>query len=271
MTTMYKPTITIEGEAQNNELRALVALYYDVQHYRIAGLLRRKAIQRAGSTSERIQVAVAALKSTEDKMGRLIEQSIEGHPLAEWPLSLRGVGPILAAGLIASDLDPHIDKPSAWWRYAGIGVVDGHNQRKRRGEKVGYNMFLRRTLELIVGTAIRLHQPPEKPCFYAELYHRFKAESELNRPDIQASNCKRCEGSGDYKADKCDHCHGTGKVGVAIQHHRRAIMLTQRVFLTHCQQRWREALGLPPPRLPYIHAVSAQAHQWGRHELIAAP
>ena len=260
--TKPKPTLDVSGPVDRMEIKALVSLYYDVQRFRVGGNNRRKALEKQLSTSERLAVATAHLKSTEEAIAKLIAPVVKDDPLAEWPMSLRGVGPILAAALIASGLDPAIDKPSAWWRFAGVGVVDGKNQRKRRGEKVNYNMFLNKTLYVLVGSFLKAGDN-----LYADLYRRFKEESAAGRPDIIPSACKHCDGTGTVDEQECNRCGGKGEVGAAIHHHLRAMMLTERVFLTHLQQRWREALGMPPPRVPYIHA----GPDGGLHELIPAP
>lgn len=312
--------LTVEERATKErapigELRALVEQYYDVQKFRIAGNNRMKALQRGDSSAERLEIHIERLKQMEQDIAADIDKVVRYEAIYPWLIGLRGCGPVMAGALIASGIDPNIDKPSSWWRFAGCGViayctcgeklvpaeqehidrfedaVDGgycrecgndiddivhveksrewthdyepsqievgkiicpkcgvrfqevrRNQRKRRGEKLSYNGELARTLEVLCGQFLKAHRPPDSPSFYADLYYRFRSESIANRPHIGAG------------------------VGKDIHHHRRAIMLVQRVFLTHLQQRWREALGLPPARVPYIHVKEP-----GRHELIEAP
>jgi hypothetical protein len=219
-----------------SELKAQVEQYYDAQQFRLRGNNRVKALERGAMNATRMKLAVGMLKDVEDAIAHDFPPLIKGHPITPWMLSLRGVGPAMTAAIIASGINPEIDKPSAWWRFAGVGVVNGKNQRLRRGEKRSYNGFLNRTLFVMLSQWLRAHRE-DKPAFYAELYYRFKAESQATRPTLPP-----------------------------IDHHKRAAMLTHRCFLTHLQQRWREALGLPPPRVLYI-----VEHEPGRHEVIAAP
>jgi hypothetical protein len=224
--------------APHPELKALVETYYDVQRLRVAGNNRLKALARGASSAERLSTSVSDMRDLEKTLASQIGEVVKHEEVYPWLSSLRGVGPMMAGAILASNIDPNYDKPSAWWRYAGVGIVDGKNQRKRRGQKLGYDGFLRRTLEVLVGQFLKAHQPDQgRPSFYAELYYRFRAESERDRQGLQP-----------------------------IHHHRRAIMLTQRVFLTHLQQRWREALGLGPPRSLYIIE-----REPGLHEEILAP
>lgn len=234
-TKARKPKLEPVGKPETHELKALVEMYYDIQKFRQAGQNRDNPAMKA----ERLELAVAKLKNLEGYLVNEMVAVLPEYPISDWLLGLRGVGPMMAAALIASDLDPAIDKPSSWWRFAGVGVVDGKNQRKRRGEKRSYNGFLRRTLYVLMGQFLKAHQPEHgRPSFYADLYYRFKAESERDRAEITQK----------------------------IHHHARAVMLTQRVFLTHLQEVWRQAEGLGPPRELYI--VKKEP---GIHEVIRVP
>ncbi len=249
------------------ELKALVSLYYDVQKFRLRGNNRLKALERGDSSSESLKLPISQLKSIEDGIAKEISKAVEDEPIADWLMSQRGIGSTLAAALIASGLDPEIDKPSAWWRYAGVGVVDGKNQRRRRGEKRSYNGFLRRTLYVMISSFLKSHNAddPNKFSFYADLYYQFKSESERQRPELSSTPCPSCKKKDETDED-CEKCEGTGEVGLAIHHHSRAIMLTERVFLTHLQAKWREALNMTPPRFPYIIEKEP-----GVHKMIEAP
>lgn len=230
-----KPKLEPVGKPETQELKALVEMYYDIQKFRKAGQQRDNPAMKA----ERLELAVTMLKDLENYLVKQMAEVLPSYAVSEWLLGLRGVGPTMAAALIASDLDPTIDKPSAWWRFAGVGIVDGKNQRKRRGEKRSYNGFLRRTLYVLMGQFLKAHQPDNgRPSFYADLYYQFKAESERDRSEITQK----------------------------IHHHARAVMLTQRVFLTHLQEMWRQAEGLGPPRSLYI--VEKEP---GIHEAIRVP
>ena len=239
MTSTATPVLAPDRPAPTlSELRALVEMYYDAQKFRIRGTNRMKALLRGATAAERLALAVQKLKEMEDVIVPAIAQALKQEPVAPWLLAQRGIGPTLAGAIVASGLNPEIDKPSAWWRFAGVGIVDGKNQRLRRGEKRSYSGFLRRTLYVALGSFLKSHQPDKgRPSFYADLYYQFKAESERDREGLQP-----------------------------IHHHSRAAMLTQRVFLTHLQQRWREALSLGPARQLYI--VEKEP---GVHEAIPAP
>lgn len=250
------------GAEGKSELKALVETYYDVQRLRVAGNNRLKAALKGVSKAERLEIAIAEMKDLETRIARQIAEVVKDEPIYGWLSAQRGIGPVMSAALIASGLDPGIDKPSGWWRFAGVGVIDGKNQRKRRGEKLTYNGFLRRTLEVCVGQFLKSHDPEKgHVSFYAELYYQFRAESERDRPDMKPLACPGAIRAQGCQGAECTRCKGKGEVGVAIHHHRRAVMLTQRVFLTHLQQRWREVLGLGPARNLYIVEKEPGVHQ----------
>jgi len=226
--------------ATRQELKALVETYYDAQKFRQRGYNRFWALREELSDAERMLILFNHFKDVENAMAKEIAKLVKEEPINEWLQGRRGVGPVMSAAIICSGLDPTIDKPSSWWRFAGVGIVDGKNQRLRRGQKRGYNGFLRRTLEVIVSQFLRAHQPQHgRPSYYAEWYYRFKGRSEADASRSELA---------------------------PIHHHRRAIMLTERLFLTHLQEKWREVLGMSPPRFLYI--VEKEP---GVHHQIPAP
>lgn len=260
-TKILEPAKPVENIS---ELKALVEMYYDAQKFRLRGNNRMKALERGDSSAELLKLPISQLADIEKGIAQNIAKVVQDEPITEWLLAQRGIGPVMAAALIASDLDPHIEKPSSWWRFGGVGVVDGKNQRRRRGEKRSYNGFLSRTLYVLMSSFLKAHTE-EKPSFYAQLYYEFKRDSEVNRPHLSAMECPSCKKKGKIDGD-CKKCEGKGEIPLAVHHHNRATMLTCRVFLTHLQQKWRKALGLPDARLPYI--VEKEP---GIHKMIEAP
>ena len=156
-----------------------------------------------------------------------IEQQLAGqiattafvHPAYDWLIRVKGIGPSLAASLLA-----HIDieraaTVSALWRYAGLGVVDGQAERKTVGEKLHYNNDLKRTCYLIGVSMIRSASP------YKAEYVEAKAYYEQARPDWTPA-----------------HRHHAAR--------RKMVKL----FLSHLWLVWRTRVGLPISQ-PYAFQV----------------
>lgn len=111
---------------EEQQARYLVDLYYALQDYRIqaAGQVR-SATQAAdppdeGEPMSLIEVVFATIRNLEDEVSWALGKYAESKQAGQWALSIRGVGPVLTAGLLA-----HIDmskasSPSSVWRFAGL-------------------------------------------------------------------------------------------------------------------------------------------------------
>lgn len=111
-------------------LRTLVDIYYDFQEQRIATQLRIGASQREHSLTEDelsiygITTIFENAKVFEKDVERLIAKQIKNHALYNQYLDkITGIGPMLAAGLIAyiDDIEKfkHV---SSLWQYCGYGM-----------------------------------------------------------------------------------------------------------------------------------------------------
>lgn len=197
---------------------------------------------------------------------RDMRAALDAHPAWPWLEQVRGMGPTLACKLLAR-LDPEkAPYASSFWSYCGLGTVPGERYKcpdcgRVRGFPVGYNVTGKHSgcegkLEKIAGPedGVRVAQPKaargekssydkyaKKVCYlvgtsflkaggpYEEFYRRERAKVEVEKP-----------GWADGRK------------------HYKALRKTEKLFLSHLWQVWREALGMPTPD-PW-----AQAH--GGHD-----
>ncbi|WP_252178377.1 IS110 family transposase [Endozoicomonas sp. 4G] len=115
------------GGVTDSEARYLVDLYYNMQANRIAVGNQSKGLERdakkSGNTAEpheAIDWVGKQFTALEDSVAKLLAIYTETHPMAWFFDQTTGIGPILAAGLLA-----HIDinkAPTAGhiWRFAGL-------------------------------------------------------------------------------------------------------------------------------------------------------
>jgi len=108
-----RPDVTLTGR----DVRALVGWYFQFQDY------RESAAHQVRTSGDDPAFALKSLGNTfralEDQTKALIEQWAKRDVLCRWPLQVKGIGGILAAGLAA-----HIDMtrahhPSSVWRFCG--------------------------------------------------------------------------------------------------------------------------------------------------------
>ncbi|SFU94871.1 transposase [Alicyclobacillus macrosporangiidus] len=95
--------------------------------------------------------------------------AVQKHPQWPWLESVRGVGPVLAALMMAEIGDvTRFRSIPALWRYAGLAVKEGKAERRQRGVATAYNPRLKTTMYL-VGTRMIMHRSS-----YREVYDRYR-------------------------------------------------------------------------------------------------
>jgi hypothetical protein len=147
---------------------------------------------------------------------------LEGHPAWDWLRQVRGIGPTLAARLLARLRIERAPTPSAFWRYCGLGTdavtaVDAGGTRGatrvaqprlRRGERSTYSPTAKAVCYLIGLSLMR------QGSAYKAYYRERRAGLEVTRPDWTAA-----------------------------RRHLGALRSTEKLLLAHLWVAWRAALG----------------------------
>jgi len=158
------------------------------------------------------------LKAIERGIAYDIKDAIKTHEpgIVLWTSGIRGIGPILTAGLIAVIRDPaRFSNPSKVWKYFGLDVVDGKARRRKKGEKLTWNPFAK-VLAWKIGEAF-----VKQGKFFREMYLEEKEKAKRKHPDWSKL-----------------HIHNHAKRVVAKR------------FLALFWAKWRQLKGLPVPK-PY--------------------
>jgi len=124
------------GEMSREEVRAIVDMYYDLQSQRIRMGNRFDSLKKADKNRAVADWFLAYFDATEKNMGAVLSDYAQSKPIGRWAMSIRGIGPTLAAGLIA-----HIDitkaaTAGAIWRFAGLDPSTVRLSRTRADEIV---------------------------------------------------------------------------------------------------------------------------------------
>jgi hypothetical protein len=129
---------------QPTTIKNLVKIYYDSQDFRKSAANRlRPYIDKDETIDELIQiieneelifnepfadtclVMIKDYTKIEKKIALLISNQIKAYPIHEWLISQKGIGPMLAGGLIGYIGDiSKFDKVTSLWAYAGMGVIE---------------------------------------------------------------------------------------------------------------------------------------------------
>lgn len=205
-------------------LRALVDLRdRQIQKARIQFSNRLSAIDRGQDDSGQSQQTAMVMRwldvfqTLEGQLDKDIAKIVKTEAIFEEMSQLRGIGPLLAAKIIALVDIERAGTVSALWRYAGYGVKDGERERPVKGEMLHYNIRLKTALYLVGTSFLRCGSP------YRAAYDNAKRRYEETRKDWTKAHI-----------------------------HQAAMRKMIKLFLSHLWQRWRTLENLPV-REPYVH------------------
>lgn len=236
-------------------VRELVSTYYDLQKLRIMTNNRFRALQEAGSPHELVEYYTKQLKNLEAGLVKPLNSFANQFEVGRWALSQYGIGPVLAAGLVA-----HIDiskAPTAGsvWRYAGLDPTSKWDKNTKRP----WNAELK-TLSWKIGQSFMKFSNRDQ-CFYGHLYKMDKARRvEKNNNGDFAEFAANILETKNFKANQTKSTLLSGKLPdgqIDAQARRFAV----KIFLSHYHAvAYQEFHGTPAPR-PYIIQHGGHVHE----------
>ena len=237
----------------DDEARYLVDAYYIMQEDR-----KRAHNQVRSSTAEPHTVIAwlaAASQRLEDNIKISLDIYTDNSKIGRWIKSHYGLGPVLAAGLVA-----HIDIKKAptvghIWSYAGLDP----NRKWSKGEKRPWNASLKVVCWKIGQSFMKFSNQDE--CYYGRLYREQKVKYvAINDAGGYAARAaeiltaKRWDKDTDaYKA------YTAGKLPPA-QIDAMARRWAVKLFLAHLHEFWYTQHHGKAPPLPYPIAFLGHAH-----------
>jgi hypothetical protein len=198
---------------------------------------------------------------------RLLSERIALHPAWSWLERVRGVGPSLAARLLARLDIERAPTPSSFWSYCGLATVAAEIYRC---EHCGYE------LSLPAGKVVRpAHRIPgtSQPCAGAlapaEQGTRRVAQPRPSRGEnapydreakklcylIGISFVRQGESYRRYYNEQRARLDVAKPDWIPRRRHLTALRMTEKLFLAHLWLVWREKLGLPVTA-PYADAAA---------------
>lgn len=243
----------------DQEARFLVDAYYIIQED------RKRTGNQVRSMGEEPHALLAWFfaqnKMLEGQLKAALERYSETKPIGAWMKKNYGIGPVIAAGLMA-----HIDIKEAptvghIWRFAGLDPTVTWKPKTKRP----WNASLK-TLCWHVGQCfMKFSNHPD--CFYGHLYKQRKAyEVERNERGDNKELALKLVSKFDPKTEAYKHLTN-GKLPPG-QIDARARRWAVKLFLSHVQAVWWEMnTGEKPPK-PYIltkeggHAHEVKPPNW---------
>lgn len=172
--------------------------------------LQISAVARDGMPTDLIMPAMheslKPLAVQVDKMKAGLMGFVEGTPVELWIEGYKGLGPAAVLGLglmppLSPDWipDPSKDPPNymlgvrACWKYAGLDVRDGHAPKRKKGEFLGFNTFLKAVWIYRVGVSIE-KTSKDNPAEYRSAYDARKLHTlETHPPMLEVGECESCD------------------------------------------------------------------------------
>jgi hypothetical protein len=247
-----------EGVKQmsRDEARFLVDAYYTIQDYRIAAANQVKSVGEAGEPCDVLRWLFTQHETMENQIKRALNWWTDAHPVSVWAKSVVGIGPVIAAGLMA-----HIDITKAptvghIWSFAGLDP----RREWGKGEKRPHNAKLKVLCWKIGQSFVKVSN--NKRDFYGKLYQRRKA-IEIARNDAGELAEQAASKLNKFKIGKDTDAYKAYSIGKLPPAHiqQRAERWAVKVFLSHYhEQLYKHHYGVEPPA-PYPIAILAHAHK----------
>lgn len=238
------------------EARYFVNTYYDLQDYRIAASNQQRKLKEGEEPSEFMEWFNGNLDVFETQIKSMLDKWSGAQPMGVWAREVVGIGPVIAAGLLA-----HIDITKAptvghIWRFAGLDPTQKWNKHEKRP----WNANLKRLCWLMGESFVKVSG--RERDVYGKLYLERKAyEAKRNDAGELAEVARRrLEEDKSKKLDpELRAIFESGKLPL-IALHERAKRWAVKQFLSDWHgEAYRQHYHREPP-LPYPVAHLHHAH-----------
>lgn len=238
ITVEYEPIIRLSRDLKtaaatlsDAEARYMVDLYYQIQEFRKATANQDRAMKSATPAPEPTELIVWALdnfRTFEGNIKTAMDKYSDAHTVGRWSKSLIGIGPVIAAGLLAHLSDRPRTSPSQIWRFAGLDPTKDWGKGEKRPWNAGLKVLCWKLGESFVKVSGKDFD------VYGKIYQKRKAiEAARNDDGLYCEQAKRkleefkiaksTEAYGHYKAGKLPPAHI----------HSRAKRYAVKLFLSH--------------------------------------
>lgn len=244
-----KDTKRAARELKQSQVRFLVDYYYQMQRNRIRSKLQADRATDSNKEGEEpglvLDWVMGNSRKLETNIRTVLNTYTDGNDVGRWAKSIVGIGPVIAAGLLA-----HIDIEKAptvghIWRFAGLDPT--LPQRQQKGVKSPHNVRLKTLCWKIGESFVKVHN--KEADVYGHIYMQRKemeaAANEAGQYAEQAANKLATTNIG--KATEAYGYYSQGKLPPAHLH-ARAKRYAVKLFLSnlHCVWYFLRYNQLPP-------------------------
>jgi len=244
-----------------SDIRSTVDSYYQMQDMRIIAGNRKSAILNFAdeqSSPLLLQYIETRFKNTEENIAKFLKYYAENDPIGQWMMSITGIGPVIAAGLLAYIDINECETAGSIWSYAGW---EGPMRRKMKGEKVDWNPKFRTLCWKIGQSFIKISGNTSPNNFYGPLYvakkefyiQKNEAGGFAEKAAFELENRKFKPSTKSYQAYIQGKLPDSQIVAMAAR-------FAAKMFLSHLFEIWYEYdRGEKPPK-PFVEAHLDHVH-----------
>ncbi len=237
------------------EVQFLVDAYYRMQEYRISANNQQGALEKLGEPNDVLKWYFAQSILLEKQLKKVLDSYSSSVELGVWARKTKGIGEVLAAGLLA-----HIDITKAptvghIWRFAGLDPTSTWEKKQKRPWNASLKVLCWKIGESFVKVS------GKEDAYYGQIYKQRKAyEIANNEAGKYAGQAEEAMKRKNYGKDTDAYkAYIKGRLPPArIQ--RRSARYAVKLFLSHYHhQAYVLEYGKEPP-LPYPIAHLGHVH-----------
>ena len=238
------------------EARWLVDYYYAVQKYRIQAQSQHRAVVQESDdgASYLAETLAGSMGELEQQIALALGDYAKAHRPGRWAMGITGIGPIIAAGLLA-----HIDIEKAptvghIWRFAGLDPTVEWGKGQKRPWNADLKVLCWKIGDSFVKNKGRITDD------YGKVYvARKKLEIERNESGVFADTAAATLAKKNFRDKDTIAVYESGKLP-AGRLDARARRYAVKLFLAHLHHVMYECrFGEPPPK-PYIIEHGGHVH-----------
>lgn len=151
------------------EIRYLVDSYYQVQEFRKAGANMARSLEDNDEPNQLVGWLADSQSRIEQDIKIALDAYVHTDEVGQWAVAQHGIGPVLAAGLLANIPVDKTPYAGALWSFAGLTP----HIKWEKGKKRPFNANLKRLCWLIGDSFVKT-KASEK-AFYGRIYEKRKA------------------------------------------------------------------------------------------------
>jgi len=254
ITKLSRDLLVAARTLSHDEARFLVDLYYLQQEHRKRSNNQVRALMESGEPHTVLRWFAEQGETLEKRVASVLKSYADAHPTGEWLQEIDGIGPIIAAGLLA-----HIDitkSPTVGhiWRFAGLDPTS----KWEKGQKRPWNAALKTLCWKIGESFVKVSN--KDTAFYGRLYkERKELEIQRNEAGAFAEQAKAAiEKKKIGKDTEAYKAYSVGRLPPAHIHARAKRYAVKRFLIdTHTVWYWIEFSTLPPKPFVFEHAGHA--------------